>query len=286
MDKTSVLFAGFGDLARRSLGELEGGTFQATALGRKLQQLPVGIGSLRADLTEPSSLQPLASADFDAVVITLTPAQRDEQGYRKIFIEGLANLLAALEQSPPRLILFASSTSVYHQHDGQWVDEASAVHPSGFSGQVLLEAEALLANFPTDTVAIRFGGLYGGDKPYMLEQLRNGGRYEPLPVAYSNRLHREDAAALLAYLLRSHLAGMPLPTVVNAVDDLPAPIYDVSEWLCRQMGLPAKGERVLSRRVGSKRVANRRLKELGYKLRYPDYKAGYGGELPAMGKAP
>jgi nucleoside-diphosphate-sugar epimerase len=271
-----VLFAGFGDLARRAAYELAGGPFDLAALGRSVAPAIDGLTPFHGDVTRPETLSKLAGHHFDALVITLTPGGRDEDAYRKIFIEGLGNLLSGLAGSPPGLVLFASSTSVYHQSDGQWVDEDTVVQPTRFAGRVLLEAESLL---PANSVAIRFGGLYGEGSRYMLDQLRAGGRYPARPVCYSNRLHRVDAGAVLAHLLHSYQQGLTLPGIINAVDGRPTPIYEVSKWLCEQMGLPAEAKKALTSRAGSKRVANQRLLDTGYKLRYEDFKAGYGPEL-------
>ena len=83
------------------------------------------------------------------LVYCVAASQRDEAGYRQAYVEGLANLQAALASQDVKRILFVSSSAVYHQNDDGWVDEASTTQPPRFNGKVMLEAEQQAADSMT-----------------------------------------------------------------------------------------------------------------------------------------
>ena len=83
---------------------------------------------------------------IDYLVYCAAAGSRDESVYRAVYLQGLRHVLAKVTsmKTLPKRIFFTSSTAVYHQNAGGWVDELSETSPAGFSGQVMLEAEALL----------------------------------------------------------------------------------------------------------------------------------------------
>ena len=118
--------------------------------------------------------------------------------------EGLRNLLAALRQQgqSPRRIIFLSSTAVYGQTRGEWVDESSATEPDHFSGRRLLEAEALLRESGVPAIVLRLGGIYGPRRTRLIDEVRQGraatSRNGP---RYTNRIHRDDCVGALDHLI-------------------------------------------------------------------------------------
>ena len=99
-----------------------------------------GVTNVRADLTNRGSLAALPRS-LDAIVFCAGPSSPDERGYREIFIDGLGHLIEVLvaQETPPGRLVFTSSTAVYGQTGGEWVDETSPTLPRRFNGDVLLE---------------------------------------------------------------------------------------------------------------------------------------------------
>ena len=97
---------------------------------------------------------------------------------------------------------FASSTSVYAQHQGEWVDETSPTESESFSGRCIRHGEQLLADYPWPAVAVRFGGIYGPGRTRLIDSVRDGSasRSPGAPI-YTNRIHRDDCARVLEHLL-------------------------------------------------------------------------------------
>ena len=83
---------------------------------------------------------------IDFAVYCVAPDSGTEAAYRLAYLDGLESFLGALKQQGerPRRIFFASSTSVYSQRRGEWIDEASTASPSRYAGEILVQAERLL----------------------------------------------------------------------------------------------------------------------------------------------
>lgn len=265
-----LLIAGCGDLGIRLAARLDSGSWSVHGLRRRVDALPPAIRPICADLLDPATLTQ-AAGPWDAVIYQATPGKRSPSAYRDAYVSGLHKLLAVVET--PRLI-FVSSTAVYGQDEGEWVDENSPTEPAGFSGRLLLEAEQL-ARSHGGTV-VRFSGIYGPGRDYLIRSLKTGqARCRRDPPQWTNRIHADDCAGVLAHLLE-----LDSPHAIYcASDHRPSPRFEVLGWLADQLGLPAAHWD--DEAVGQgKRVANGRLTESGFTFQYPDYQTGYRTLLP------
>lgn len=277
-----VLIAGCGDVGSRLGLRLCAAGWEVLGLRRQAAAVPSPIIALAGDLHAPERPPGWPEGPLDYLVYAAAASQHDEAGYRQAYVEGLRHVLGWLAQQgqrPARLV-FVSSTSVYGQQDGEWVDEASPTTPEGFSGRLLLEAEQLALGSGLPASVVRLSGLYGPGRRRLLDQARQGYRAAQEPPRYGNRIHVEDAAGLLAHLLQADAAGQPLASVYLGVDDAPAPLHEVLDWLRGQLGAAA-GDAEL-RRAGSKRCSNARARASGWAPRYPSYREGYGEMIAAL----
>src|SRR5688572_29162209 len=144
-------------------------------LRRNPVDMPSGVVPIAADLAVPRSLAELPAA-IDVVVYAASPGGRDDAFYRTAYVEGLRNLIAALAKQgqAPRRTIFVSSTAVYGQSRGEWVDETSETAPEHFSGRRLLEAETLLRESGLPGVVLRLGGVYGPRRTRLIDEVRQG----------------------------------------------------------------------------------------------------------------
>jgi len=252
------------------------------ALRRSEAVWPRGVTGLRADVSRPLPPGCLPD-DLDAVVYAVAAKSREERVYRSAYVDGLAHVLDALMRAGrgPRRVIFTSSTAVYGQHAGEWVDEGSPTLPSAFSGRTLLQAEAALAEAPFETCALRLGGIYGPGRVSRLRSVAEG--RVPVregPPQYTNRIFRDDAADAIRCLL--HVPA--LPAVVLGVDDEPADERVVVEWMARALGVAppevVPADEAPAARAGSKRCRNALLRSLGWVPRHPTFREGYGELLP------
>lgn len=275
MQSKSVLFLGFGDIARRTAQLLS--EYQCFAVSRSRREVPQNAEFWRGAADSAAICERMQNRAFDAVVITLTPAAHTPAAYERSYVETLQNLLPVWRAVPPGLILFVSSTSVYHQRDGEWVDEESEVLPEHFSGRCLLRAESLLRESSLPVCVVRFAGIYGPGRDFLLRQVRAGKGGSP---EFTNRIHADDGAGFLAHLLRRHFSGDGLEPVYIGCDSGPAPGVEVRRWLGERIGVdPDSLLPSISERGGNKRCSNRRLLASGYRMLYPSYREGYGALL-------
>jgi len=275
--RLSVLIAGCGDLGSRLGLQLSRDGWTVYGLRRSAAELAVPILPVNGDLSEPACPRSWPKGGLDYLVYAASATEHDEAGYRQAYVEGLRNVLGWLQQhgQQPRRLVFVSSTGVYAQRDGQWIDENSATEPTGFTGQVMLEAEQLALDSGLPVTRVRLGGLYDPSRPWLQNQVRAGLRVERDPPQYSNRIHRDDAAGLLAFLLQSDAGGAALEDCYLGVDDDPAPLHEVVDWLRDRLGVTHWAEQSMNRRAGSKRCSNARARALGWKPRFPSYRDGY-----------
>ncbi|MCB2129341.1 MAG: SDR family oxidoreductase [Rhodobacteraceae bacterium] len=208
----------------------------------------------------------------------------------------LAEFADDLASSARRLawLGYLSTTGVYGDHQGGWVDETTPLTPTTERGRqrVLAETQwqALAAGSGLPLHIFRLAGIYGpGRGPF--EKVRNGtARRIIRENQYFSRIHVEDIAAVLAASI-----GHPSPgAVYNVADDDPSPPEDVLAEAARLLGLPLPpevpfedaGMTPLARSfyAESKRVRNDRIKrDLGVELAYPDYRTGLAALLREAG---
>ncbi len=189
---------------------------------------------------------------------------------------------------------YLSTTGVYGDHQGGWVDESTPLTPSTRRGQMRVEAEAAWqtlareANLPLHI--FRLAGIYGpGRGPFA--KVRNGtARRIVKDGQVFSRIHVDDIAQVLAASIAQPNPG----AIYNLCDDDPAPPQDVIAHAAELLGLPLPPaipfEEAEMSPMGrsfyaeSKRVRNDRIKdELGVKLLYPDYRSGLAALLKSEG---
>ncbi|HEY5775350.1 MAG TPA: SDR family oxidoreductase [Xanthomonadales bacterium] len=269
-----VLIAGCGDVGNVLATALLQDGHTVYGLKRDVSTLPDSVQPVRADLLDPTTLADLP-ADIDRLVFMPTPASRDQAGYEAIFIQGWKNLWAGLKQAPARTLL-VSSTAVFGEDDGGIVTEETEPNPTGFNGKVLLKMEQLARRCTKNLVIVRISGIYGPGRERLIRQAASEGlQVQQFPPQFTNRIHRDDAAAVLKHLLE---IDKPEPLYL-ATDNQPAPRYEVVEWLAKRQGCASPQGVVDENAGGGKRVSNRRLIDSGFRMTYPDYKAGYAAVL-------
>lgn len=272
--RPSILLVGCGDIAQR-LALLLADDYQLTGLRRHPECLPATIEPLAADLCDAFSVSAaLAGRTFDYVVVTLTPGERTEVRYRQVYVEGTKHLLAAL-QGQPR-ILFVSSTSVYAQDQGEVVDESTLATGSGFSGRCLREAEELVSACAFPSTNVRFSGIYGSGRGRLLKSVREGTVDWSSAAQWSNRIHADDCARLLAFLVARWQSGIAPSPYYVASDNCPVQLGEVWQWIANAIGLTNKLDESWRQDTASgKRCSNALLQREGFRFLYPDFRAGY-----------
>ena len=271
-----VLIAGCGYVGSALAGLLSEQGHRVWGLRRFSAPLPAGVSPVLADLGDREALHGALPAEpFDWVVCCAAADARDPDAYRRAYVDGIASLLEVV--APPSRLLLTSSTAVYGQRGGEWVDEESETVPNAFNGAIMLEAEALIRHGGADeAISLRLGGIYGPGRGRVIELVKSGRAHRPPSPNYTNRIHRDDCAGAAA-----HLLTLPEPEgIYLGVDHEPADLGEVYDWLAGELGVElARGDTSSVDASSGKRCNNLRLRESGYAFRYPTFREGYRAML-------
>ena len=281
MSKASVLIAGCGDIGGRMATQLLKNDWQVYGLRRSIERLPAGVMGVAGDLFSEQCPAQWPTGELDYVVYSAAATEHDEAGYQAAYVDGLKHTLSWLKQhgQKPKRLLFVSSSSVFAQKDGQWIDETSPAQATSYSGRIMLDAEQVALDSGIAASVVRLTGIYGPGREWMLGQVRKGYRVAIDPPMYGNRIHADDAGGLLAFLLEADRQGKTLDDCYIGVDNAPVPLAEVVGWLRERMGVTEWAAEESIRRAGSKRCSNARARALGWEPRYSSYREGYAAIL-------
>ncbi|WP_304619345.1 SDR family oxidoreductase [Paracoccus sediminilitoris] len=232
----------------------------------------------------PGPRQPLldAIARVDAILVSAAPGDGGDPV--------LADFRDALAAPRPRWLGYLSTTGVYGDRDGGWVDEDSVLDGTGPRGQARIRAEAdwqaLARDHDLPLRIFRLAGIYGPGRGPFRKVLDGTARRIIKPGQVFSRIHADDIAqVLLASILQPDVGD-----VFNLCDDDPAPPQDVIAHAAHLLGMPLPpavpfdqadmSPMARSFYADSKRVRNDRIKtQLGVRLLYPDYRSGLAALL-------
>jgi len=267
-----ILVVGCGDVGSEIARRLMIQGHEVAGVRRSETPLPAGCRLVMADVTRPDTLKPLRDVAPDILVYCVAADAHTDESYRSHYVDGLRNTLAAVrESSRLKHVFFISSTGVYGQQTDELLDEASPAIPADFSGERMLEAEALLSGYPA--TILRFSGIYGPGRTRMIQLARNPADW-PARNGWTNRIHRDDGAAFTVFLITQLAQGQVPAACYVVTDSQPVPLYALLLWLAQQQGVDTAGVPVPPVQ-GNKRLSNRRVLQTGFVFTYPDYLAGY-----------
>lgn len=272
-----VLIVGCGTIGTQLAHNLSAKGHHVTGLKRNPPKFDIeDIDYFTGDISLAQDLVELPS-DFEYVYFILSPDGRYKESYQAVYETGLNNLIDRFAKKgvSPHWF-FISSTSVYGQTEGEWVDEESIAEPENITSQYIRQAEQQLMDLNPQNIVVRFSGIYGPGREYLLRMAKQQTAIQKIPPYYTNRIHEQDCIGVLVFLLEQSLAGVAMDQCYLASDDNPASMWDVISWLTEHMNCPAPKVKVNDKDViMNKRCNNKRLKSLGYQFQYADFKAGY-----------
>ena len=244
----------------------------------------MGLESVVGDVTQPESLASLP--DADVVLYAVGWDRSAGKSMRTVSLDGLRNVLDRITTTTKRF-LYISSTSVYGQTGGEWIDEESPCEPSRENGEICLEAEQRVwAAFPPHDSrraanVLRLAGIYGpGRMLRRIEAVRSNEPIDGNPAGFLNLIHVDDAARIVDACLRR---GQPGRTYL-VCDDEPLTRRDYYRTLAELLDAPQpvfhENTEPTPSHGPNKRCCNRRMKqELGVELKYPTCRDGLAFSL-------
>ncbi|QEG43391.1 SDR family oxidoreductase [Roseimaritima ulvae] len=275
-----ALIVGCGYLGRRVASRLLAEGWQVAATTRKQSRVKelerMGVEPVVADWTDRRSL--LALPPHDRVLVAVAyDAASGASRYETQFL-GFRNLLLATD--PAADLCYVSTTGVFHQSGGEWVDERSPCRPRQASARVHLEAEQLLTVHRRrgPWCVLRLAGIYGPDRVPRVRNVLSGQPIEADPQSFLNLIHVEDAAAAVIECWRAGPHKRQRYYVVS--DGVPVRREAFYSEVSRITGGPqpqfqAPNSPTASRRGGDKRIWNAAVRrDLLPQLQFPSYRDG------------
>lgn len=269
---SKILIVGCGDLGASIASRLASTGHEVIGVRRSDVEI-AGIRILQADVTHPETLVTLVSLQPEILIYCVAANGQTDEQYKAHYVDGLRNVLTSQAQNQNlQHVFFVSSTRVYGQVSDSLLDESTVPQPADFGGERLLEAEALLNNLPCGHTALRLSGIYGPGRLRMIKLAKSPESW-PVENSWTNRIHRDDAAAFIVFLVQQALAEKSIKPCYIVTDSKPVSQHEVLGWIADQ--LQVERQHATKPVHGGKPLSNQALLQTGFQLRYPDYKVGY-----------
>ncbi|QDV70950.1 short chain dehydrogenase [Rosistilla carotiformis] len=280
--KKSALIFGCGYLGKPVARRLLQQGWHVFAMTRRQESATVlksaGITPIVADWTRPSTLTDLPVCD--RILVAVGWDRSSGQSQYDVYVGGLRNALKAT--NPEANLVYVSSTGVYHQTGGIWVDESSPCRPSiGSGGWAHLQAEETLRQQrpASPWTVLRMAGIYGPDRVPRGKDILSGLPLAAPTAGYLNLIHVEDAANAVIAAWETNCSERKTYVISDGHPVIRQTYY---EEIARVLGRPAPSfesappTAMASRRATtSKRIWNARMRrDLCPQLAFPDYRAG------------
>jgi nucleoside-diphosphate-sugar epimerase len=239
----------------------------------------LGLEPLVCDVLDAASLRALPGAD--TVVYAVGLDRGAGATMRAVYVDGLAQVLENLPR--PKRFVYISSSSVYGQSDGSWVDETAATAPSEEAGRIVLAAEDVVRQRLPEAVILRFSGIYGPGRLLRRTTIEAGAPLVADADKWLNLIHVDDGAAAV---LAAEAYAQP-GAVYNICDDQPVRRRDFYTEMARLLGAPPPhftppppDRPAPPHETANRRIANRRMRdELKVELHYPEYRQGLAASV-------
>ena len=271
----NVLIVGCGYLGSRLGESLSKQGHDVYGIRRNIQKIPASISPIGCDIF---SENPNLPDNIHYVYYILSATSFNDDAYYQAYVLGVQNMLNSLQgQSQIKRVFFVSSSSVFAQTTGEWVNETSQVNDSSFSSKSLLEGESLINESDYPSSIIRFGGIYGVGRTHLIDLVLDG-KAHCLEDSFSNRINADDCVGILEHFLKID-NSVSLESLYIGVDSQPTLTCEVYEWLAEQLSVskiehvdPSEHSRT---KRSNKRLSNQKLLKTGYQFKYPTFKEGY-----------
>ena len=250
--------------------------------------------SRRANELAAEGVLPIVGDWTDSRVVGLIPRvekvlvavgyERGSQASReRVYVDGLRTMLPSISLSSD--LVYVSSTGVFHQSDGGWVDESSPCRPGRDGGRAHLDAEQLLFSHRRGkaigrTVVLRMAGLYGPGRVPRVDSIRRGEPIAAIADSFLNLIHIDDAASCVLAAW-NHPDPQSCYLVADGCPVLRGEYFSEIARICRAPVVRYSGQ-VGERSDTNKRIWNRRMRrDLLSRLKFPSYREGLRNILGA-----
>ncbi len=270
-----ILIVGCGQLGFSIVKNADPDIFKLYGFSRSLKKSPPSIEMHQVDILKNEAIDEIKSVNPEIIIYAVSADTQSVESYQDHYVAGLKKTYAAiLELDHFKHLFFVSSTRVYGQKTTKILSELDIAEPSDYGGEALIEAEAVARQLKDKATILRLSGIYGPNRTHMIQLAHSNPGNWPATNNWSNRIHEEDAARFIVFLMKRIMLKEPIEPLYLVTDGIPTKQYDVLTWIRKRLQLTTDTIEIPILESG-KQLQSVLLNQNGFILKYPDFTYGY-----------
>ena len=270
-----ILIVGCGQLGFSIVKNADPDIFKLYGFSRSLKKSPPSIEMHQVDILKNEAIDEIKSVNPEIIIYAVSADTQSVESYQDHYVAGLKKTYAAiLELDHFKHLFFVSSTRVYGQKTTKILSELDIAEPSDYGGEALIDAEAVARQLKDKATILRLSGIYGPNRTRMIQLAHSNPGNWPATNNWSNRIHEEDAARFIVFLMKRIMLKEPIEPLYLVTDGIPTKQYDVLTWIRKRLQLTTDTIEIPILESG-KQLQSVLLNQNGFILKYPDFTYGY-----------
>ena len=272
---TKVLIVGCGQLGFSVAKNIDPHIFKLYGFSRSLKKSPPSIEMHQVDILKTETIDTIQSINPEIIIYAVSADTQSVESYQDHYVGGLKKTYEAiLNLDHFKHLFFVSSTRVYGQKTTKILSELDIAEPSDYGGEALMEAETIAYQLKEKATVLRLSGIYGPNRTRMIQLAQSNPGNWPATNNWSNRIHEEDAARFIVFLMNKIVRQESIEPLYLVTDGEPTKQYDVLTWIRKYLKLTTDTIEIPIVE-GGKQLRSVLLNQTGFTLKYPDFTYGY-----------
>jgi len=270
-----VLIIGCGQLGFSIVNNADSDVFKLYGFSRSLRKSPASIEMHQVDILKTEAIDVIKLISPEIIIYAVSADTQSIESYQDHYVVGLKKTYEAiLEIDHFKHLFFVSSTRVYGQKTTKILSELDIAEPSDYGGEALMEAETVARQLKDKATILRLSGIYGSNRKRMIQLAQSNPGNWPATNNWSNRIHEEDAARFIVFLMKRIMMNESIEPLYLVTDGVPTKQYDVLTWIRNRLQLTTDTIELPILESG-KQLQSVLLNQTGFVLKYPDFTYGY-----------
>ena len=270
-----VLIIGCGQLGFSIVNNADSDVFKLYGFSRSLRKSPASIEMHQVDILKTEAIDAIKLVNPEIIIYAVSADTQSIESYQDHYVLGLKKTYEAiLELDHFKHLFFVSSTRVYGQRTTKILSELDIAEPSDYGGEALMEAETVARQLKDKATILRLSGIYGPNRKRMIQLAQSNPGNWPATNNWSNRIHEEDAARFIVFLMKRIMMQESIEPLYLVTDGVPTKQYDVLTWIRNRLQLTTDTIELPILESG-KQLQSVLLNQTGFVFKYPDFTYGY-----------
>ena len=270
-----ILIVGCGQLGFSIVKNADPEIFKLYGFSRSLRKSPSSIEMHQVDILKNEAIDAIKLINPEIIIYAVSADTQSIESYQDHYVAGLKKTYEAiLELDHFKHLFFVSSTRVYGQKTTRILSELDIAEPSDYGGEALMEAETVARQLKDKATILRLSGIYGPNRTRMIQLAQSNPGNWPATNNWSNRIHEEDAARFIVFLIKRIMTKESIEPLYLVTDGVPTKQYDVLTWIRNRLQLTTDTIELPILESG-KQLQSVLLNQTGFVLKYPDFTYGY-----------